>query len=335
MIAPKRICLTIPIYNEAENLPDVLRSIERQTIDRDRLYVIAVDGASSDGSAQIVARWLAAADIAGEVLLNPRRAIAASLNLAFARCTSADLIVRLDSHTVYGENYVRDIVRAFDTAPADVACVGGPQIPEPARDFERAVVAALLTNPVGLGGADFRRAREPKYVDSAYLGAWRPGVMQAIGGFDEAWSANEDSELNARLRERGMRTWWWPLESRYRVNRTAAQTIRQWGRYGFWRAKTSLMHPGHLRLRHCVPTLALLSAIVMSTRPELRIALAICYGAYAIAVLRNRARNERFAVSLACCVFFPAAQIAYALGFFIGITRGLAKKSLLWMARAL
>lgn len=312
------VSLVMPLYNEAADVDDVLRSIAAQDYPHDAMYAVVVDGGSTDGSRERVERWLAGAGVPGELLANPRRTIPTSLNLGIAHARPSDVVIRLDAHTTYAPDYVRSIVAAFEATPACVGCVGGAQTPAREADFGRALVAALYTNPLGLGGASFRRATRATPARGVYLGAWRPGVVQEAGGFDEAWEANEDAELAARIRARGYATLFFPVRSAYRVKRGPLAAVRQWGRYGFWRARTLRRHPGELRPRHLVPPLALAVAGLLLLTPLRALDLAL-FGAYAAAVWLARERGEPAGITLASCVFFPACQIAWTAGLVRGL----------------
>jgi glycosyltransferase involved in cell wall biosynthesis len=312
------VSLVMPLYNEAADVDDVLRSIAAQDYPHDALYAVVVDGGSTDGSRERVERWLAGGDVAGRLVANPRRTIPTSLNLGIAHARPGDLVIRLDAHTTYAPDYVRTIAATFDAVPAFVGCVGGAQTPERETDFGRALVAALYTNPLGLGGAGFRRARSVGPARGVYLGAWRPGVVVHAGGFDETWEANEDAELAARIRALGYTTLFVPARSAYRVKRGPLAAVRQWGRYGFWRAQTLRRHPGELRLRHLLPPLALGVAAVLLLTP-LRALDAALFLAYAGGVWLARERGEPARVTLAACAFFPACQIAWTAGLVRGL----------------
>ena len=309
----------MPVYNEAGDLPDVLASLNAQTFTHNALHVVIVDGGSSDGSRAIVQAWLDTSDIPGEVIENPRRDIPASLNIGIMRARPGTIIVRLDGHTTYGPGYIQTIVDSFANAPNTVGCVGGAQIPRPEEQFGRALVASLYGNPLGLGGAGFRRAMAPQLVRGVYLGAWRPGVLQEASGFNQHWVANEDAELSARVSALGYDTLFVPLESEYRVKRGPADAIRQWGTYGYWRAQTLRKHPETFQLRHLAPPLALVFAAVLLLTPFRALALAL-YAAYAAGIWALRPRGERPLVTLAACAFFPLCQAAWGLGLLRGFT---------------
>ena len=317
----KRVVVIMPVYNEAEHLPRVLASISAQEFDWGRLFFVAVDGGSSDGSAQVLHDWLQTQNVQGCVAANPRRKIPISLNVGLEHATNDDVIVRLDAHTVYGPTYLADAVSALENAPADVACVGGPQRPLPAAHFSQRLVEALYTNPMGLGGADFRFGDDVREVDHVYLGVWRPGILMRAGGFNEELEANEDGEMSARIRALGYRILRVPLACRFIINRGVWGSIRQWHRYGYWRCKMLQSNPRDLRRRHLVTPVAAVSAVALACSP-LRLLLLPLFGVYSLLVFRGRAAGEPPMVTLATTLYFPALQFAFAAGMLAALVTG-------------
>lgn len=317
----KRVVVIMPVYNEARHLPRVLESLSAQEFDRRRLFFVAVDGGSTDESATILRQWLSAAGIRGCVASNPRRKIPISLNVGLEHATDDDVIVRLDAHTLYGPRYLADAVAALETAPSDVACVGGPQRPIPATRFSQRLVEALYTNPMGLGGADFRFGSDVREVDHVYLGVWRPGILSHAGGFNEELEANEDGEMSARIRALGYRILRVPLPCRFIINRGVWGSIKQWNRYGYWRCKMLLSNPGDLRRRHLITPIAAVSAVALACSP-LRLLLVPLFGVYSLLVYRGRANGESPAVTLATTLYFPALQFAFAAGMLAALVTG-------------
>ena len=313
-----RIGLVMPFYNEAANLAQTLQSIDAQTIDHARLYFVGVDGASTDDGRAVVEQWLARSDIAGRVVNNPLRRIPTSLNAGIRALTASDLVVRLDAHTTYGPTYIADVIAAFENGPADLGCVGGLQLPDEGDSFSTRLSGVLLTHPLGVARLGVTTMTKPQFTDTMYLGAWRPGLLQRLGGFDEGWIANEDSELESRLRAAGWRMLLIPVENRYRVTRGARSTIRQWSGYGYWRAQTIRRYPAEWRWRHVIVIAGLVVLIAGLISPW-RLALIPAYLLYALAVIALGARLAPLRVNLCACVVFPVVHIAYAFNFLRGL----------------
>ena len=313
--------MIMPVFNEARHLPEVLQSIAAQEFERDRMFLIVVDGNSSDGSAHYAKAWLSNTNVPGCVLSNPRRKIPIGLNIALRHVSEDDIVLRLDAHTVYGSTYVADALRALERAPEDVACIGGAHLPVPGSTFEERVVEALYTNPLGLGGADFRLGDDIRETDSVYLGAWRPGVLIRADGFNETMEANEDGELAARVRGMGYRILRVPLPCRFLIKRGLWASIRQWNRYGFWRAKMLQRQPQFVRFRHVASPAGVVIAAALVCSPW-RLLLLPAFIVYALFVFRGRAKDEPLLVTLTTLAFFPALQFAWGLGMLAGIVTG-------------
>lgn len=314
-----RVGLVMPFYNESASLAETLASIAAQTFDHRRIHLIAVDGASTDESAALVERWLAQSDIGGTVVSNPRRRIPISLNVGIRHLDIEDLVVRLDAHTTYGPTYISDIVAAFAAGGPDLGCVGGAQVPDPGGAFQTRVSGVLLTHPLGVARLGVLKIAKAQFSDSIYLGAWRPGLVQRLGGFEERWIANEDSEFASRLRAGGWRMLLIPVENRYRVTRGIWSTIQQWAGYGFWRAQTIRRYPAEWRWRHAVVVLGLISLAAIVISPW-RMLLLPAYAVYALAVVVLGARQATVGVNLCACVVFPVIHVLYAANFLRGLS---------------
>lgn len=312
----------MPFRNESRHLPATLRSLASASFSRARLYVIGIDNGSDDGSDVIFERWLLENEIPGELVREPVPSIPHSLNVGIRHAALEDVIVRLDAHTVYGPGYLGAIDDAFATLPTDVWCVGGAPNPDlAATDFQTSLGIALYSNPLGLGPADFRRdAKAATEVSTVYLGAWRPGVLQRLGGFDERWLANEDCEFTERIRSLGGRIYRIPLESGRIVTRDAWSTVRQWTRYGFWRMQTFKRYPKAVRPRHVAVPLGLIFGVALVLARAWGV-LATLYAAYAVATIVNRRPGEPARATAGSLVFFPCVHVGYALGLLVGLAR--------------
>jgi len=317
MSSPRFVCI-MPFLNEAKHLPAVLASIEAQDFERARIFFVAVDNGSTDSGPELVRDWLANTGTRGLVVRAEVRSIPFALNTGLAHATADDVVVRLDAHTIYEAGYLSTIDRAFATLADDIWCVGGAPTPAPSDDFASALGEALYSNPMGLGPADFRRhPEETRRVSTVYLGAWRPGVLQRIGGFDVRWEANEDCELSERMAAAGGATARIPVKCGRICTRGPVSTVRQWARYGFWRAQTFRKYPSAVRPRHVVAPIALVTAVALLLSP-VRIALAPLYVLYALATIVSRRRGERAEITAASLAFFPFVHSGYACGLIVG-----------------
>ena len=317
-----RFSLIMPFLNEAAHLPATLASLGAQTIAHDRLFFIGIDNGSSDGSADLVRTWLARTGIAGRIETEAVRSIPRALNAAIALADPRDAIVRIDAHTLYGPAYIEAIADAFDSLPENVWCVGGAPTPPAPDSFVSGMLVALYTNPLGLGPADFRAEHvEPRAVDHVYLGAWRPGVLQKLGGYDERWRANEDSELSARVIEAGGRVFRIDAPCLRKEKRGLVGTVKQLSRYGYWRSQTLKRHPQMTRPRHLATPVALAGFVALIVSPWRRLAIA-AYALYACAIFAKRKPGESTAVTAATLAFFPAVHAGFACGQIVGALGG-------------
>jgi glycosyltransferase involved in cell wall biosynthesis len=315
------VSLIMPFLNEAAYLPALLDSLSAQSFEHARMTLIAVDDGSTDESAELVEAWVRSGLIRGRVVASGARSIPRALNVALKYVSPDDYVVRLDAHSLYDPDYVTSIVHAFETLPNDVWCVGGNCVPVAPADFGKRLHAALFTNRMGLGPSDYRHSEEVREVASVYLGAWRPGALVRAGGYDPDWRANEDAELAERIRAAGGRVMRVPARSQNFITRGARASIRQWSRYGYWRARTLKRHPKALRIRHVAPPIGLLGGLALVASPA-RVLLVPLFAAYAAAVWRFRRPGESAAITAASTLYFPLVQVGFACGMLAGLFSG-------------
>src|SRR3954467_89343 len=93
--ADLEVSVIVPVRNGAESLPPLLRSLDEQTVPRERYEVIVVDNDSSDGTAEVAARH--GAHVVTEPIANRSRARNRGAEAARARLyafTDADCIAQ-------------------------------------------------------------------------------------------------------------------------------------------------------------------------------------------------------------------------------------------------
>lgn len=240
------VSVVMPVRNEAAWIARSLDAVLRQEYPIDRLEILIADGASDDATRAIIASLPGADRV--RVLANPRRSQAAGLNLAIA-AARGEIIMRVDGHTAIAPDYVSQCVRVLRETGAE--CVGGPMIPAGVTP-SGAAIAHSVASPFGVPSA-FRSGTRAGPTDSVYLGAWPREVFTRAGHFDESLPANEDYELNYRLREAGGTVVLHPaIRSTYFGRQALRDLARQYFTYGRGKAAVLRKHPASLRPRQLV-----------------------------------------------------------------------------------
>jgi cellulose synthase/poly-beta-1,6-N-acetylglucosamine synthase-like glycosyltransferase len=270
---PPRLAVIVPVRNERARIADVLDMIDKQ--DLQPYEVIVADGLSTDGTRE----WLEAAKVSRpnlRVIDNPRRIVPAALNVALA-ATSCELVARMDAHAYYGPEYLERLVEVLDAQP-EVSGAGGMMATEGTGPWGRAI-ATVLSRSLGLGGARHRVGGAGGPVEHVFTCMYRRSAIDAVGGWDETFAANEDYECDARLRAAGGTIWLAPeATSTWYVRESLPALGKQMWRYGYYRARTMLLHPDTLRARHLAPPAALLGiAATTVVRPRWGIAMGSAY----------------------------------------------------------
>lgn len=252
------VTVIIPMHNEEHYIAQCLESALANDYPRDRLEILVADGMSTDRSREIVQNYAEKYPII-RLIENQKINQAAALNLGIQEA-QGEIIVRMDAHTLYAPDYIRRCVELLRTTEA--ANVGGPQRAMGTNYISNAIAIALII-PFGIGDARFRYAEKEMWVDTVYLGAWRKSTLEALGGFNEEWTVNEDYELNYRLRKAGGKILLSPkIRCWYFVRPSLRALARQYFRYGLWKVKTLVAYPDSLRWRQLAPPALVVSLFV-------------------------------------------------------------------------
>lgn len=325
-VAPRTLSASvlIPVLNEEQHLPETMRAMLAQQFDGE-IEFLFVDGGSTDRTLAMLQEF-AARDPRVRVLHNPARQTTAGLNIGLAQARG-DFVVRMDAHSHYPPNYIAGGVARLLKGDVDWVC--GPAIAAGEGRWSATVAAALRT-PLGQGGS---RKWEPGQSEveldtGVFTGVWRRSYLEQLGGWNEGWPINQDSELAARVFERGGRIVCLPeLAAVYTPRDSPKSLARQYFRYGFYRTKTSRFHPDSMRRPHVVAPGILLTLVACVAAPgTIRRAARASIGAYVAALLLVTARAARDPeIDRSQIVRMPIAlaimHIAWGAGFFAASAR--------------
>jgi glycosyltransferase involved in cell wall biosynthesis len=246
------VSVIIPAYNEERYIRGCLLSLLRGGYPRGRWEIIVADGMSTDRTREEIRRVAAASAVPITVIDNPRRVTPVALNLAIGQARG-EVIIRVDAHSEYGEDYVARCVEVLRESGADN--VGGPVETRPGAETAMArAIALAMSHPFGVGNSAFRTQSEAREVDTVPFGCFRRELFMKVGLFDERLWRNQDFEFNQRLRQAGGRLWLDPrLRSAYYSRPTLAALMRHAWVNGFWNALSHSLHPYSFCLRHALP----------------------------------------------------------------------------------
>jgi glycosyltransferase involved in cell wall biosynthesis len=321
-VAERKVSLLLPCRDEVHSIEKCVRSLMAQRIEGFDLELIVADGNSQDGTQDTLQR------LRGEfpqlsISKNAQGIASTGLNAAI-RASSGEVLVRVDAHTEYAQDYVQECVTALNTTSADN--VGGP-----ARTVATGYVAEAIRSayhsPFAIGGARFHRVDFEGYVDTVPYGCWRRSTFDRIGLFDEELVRNQDDEHNLRIRRSGGKIWQSPrIVSWYRPRASLKQLFWQYWQYGYWKVRVIQKHRLPASPRHLVPgsmvgAVGLLSSLSLASTTA-RCLLALILGAYAaflaigtlVTCWRNRASH-----AVVLPLVFLCFHWGYGAGFLLGI----------------
>jgi lipopolysaccharide/colanic/teichoic acid biosynthesis glycosyltransferase len=198
------VSVVIPVRNERDFLAACLDSVLANDYPAGRVEILAIDGASNDGSRAILDAY-AARFPRLRILDNPQATTPAALNLGIA-ASRGEIFLRLDAHARLAQDYISQCVDWLAISGADN--VGGAMRTLPrGTGLVAEAVALALSHPFGVGGSAFRtRPKKPCWTDTVFGGCYRREVFERVGGFNERLPRGQDMEFNLRLKRAGGRT---------------------------------------------------------------------------------------------------------------------------------
>ncbi len=290
-ICTTAVTAVIPIRNEAAFIARTLDQVLDQDLTGVELEVIVVDGESTDGTQEIVKRYVDR-DARVRLINNPLRLSSAARNLAIGLATG-EFIVIIDGHCeIPSRRYFIDLVDAFTSSGAD--CLGRPQPLNvtDATPLQRAIALARSSR-LGHHPESFIYSDQPLFVPAKSVAvAYRRQVFETVGLFDPTFDAHEDGEFNYRCDQAGLKCFLDPkLAVGYFPRRTLSGLFRQMVRYGRGRVRFARKHRGNWGLGMVIPAglvlYVVLGAFVSCIIPNARVAYVIGLGIYAYALLAS------------------------------------------------
>jgi glycosyltransferase involved in cell wall biosynthesis len=316
------VSIVIPCRNEQGHIQDCLQSALIQDPPEGGLEILVADGMSTDGTREYL-QQTAKQHPQIRILDNSGRIVSKGLNAAI-RAARGDIIVRMDAHTIYAPDYVRQCLAVMNETGADN--VGGPMQTIAETYMERAI-RAVFHSPIAVGGARSHQIDYEGFVDTVIYGCWKKSVFERIGYFDEELVRNQDDEHNLRLTRAGGKIYQSSrIRSWYHVRGSLRALFRQYMQYGYWKTLVIRKHQAPASFRHLVPgtfvgCLCLLAAVGLLWSPAILGAcgLAVLYAAAALTVSIVTAARTRWDLLPVLPIVVWCFHFGYGYGFLRGM----------------
>ncbi|MBN2580004.1 MAG: glycosyltransferase family 2 protein [Pirellulales bacterium] len=262
------ISVILPVRNEARFIERILAQLSGQDYDPGRFEILVVDGQSTDGTPERVARFAAERENV-RLLANPRRLSSAARNIGIQHARG-DVVLIVDGHCELDDRrYLQRLAEAFKRSGAD--CIGRPQPLDVsgASRLQRAIAAAR-SSWLGHHADSYIYSSAEGFVPAQSVAvAYHRRLFDAIGLFDESFDACEDVELNHRIDRAGLRCYFTPeVAVRYAPRESLGGLFRQLVRYGRGRMRLLRKHPETLSLGALIPAL-FLAGVFLGLAPAL------------------------------------------------------------------
>ena len=196
------VSVIIPCRNEEKFISKCLDSLIKQNCSKENLEILVIDGMSEDRTRELVAQFSERHSFI-KLLENSKKITPAALNIGIKNAQGG-IIIRMDAHSVYREDYIANCVKYLNKYDADN--VGGVLITVPTENTITAkAIILVLSCSFGRGNAHYRKgySKGIRWVDTVFGGCYRKEIFKKIGYFNENLYRSQDMEFNVRLNKAG------------------------------------------------------------------------------------------------------------------------------------
>jgi glycosyltransferase involved in cell wall biosynthesis len=248
------VSVVLPVRNEEQHITETMNALSQQDYPISQIEVIVADGMSDDNTRKLLNNFCERCNgLKIKVIDNPERSVSFGLNIAI-KASAGEVIVRMDSHSIYPINYISRLVSTLYEFGAHN--VGGVVNTIPATSSNKCkAIAAALSHPIGVGNSHFRiGATQIREVDTVPFGCFRREVFERVGFFDEELIRNQDDEFNGRILNAGMQILLIPdVVVNYYARDSFLKLFKMYYQYGLYKPLASFKLGGVATVRQLIP----------------------------------------------------------------------------------
>ncbi len=246
------ISVVIPMRNERRHIGRCLTSVLLNDYPTERIEVIVVDGASTDGCKEVVQEFQRNQSNV-RLLENPQKVTPFGMNIGLKNARGRYILI-LSGHSALPSNFLSAAVKCIQEVKADV--VGGPALTMPGLEtFWSKAIACVRSHKFGVGNSRFRTDFTFRgYVECVPFGLYKRETFDQFGVFDEQLTRNQDNELQSRIRSAGGKIYMCPeLTATYFADDGLAPLCSKSSQNGLWNTKALLAGCSGISARHFAP----------------------------------------------------------------------------------
>jgi len=251
--APERsVVVIVPCLNEENHIENTLIRFMAEPVSTVCKIVVS-DGGSTDRTLKMVDAC-ALHDSRIVLLHNELRIQSSGINRAVEEYGDlAPFVLRLDAHSHYPVGFCETLLAAQCETGANSVVVS--MIAKGSSCFQTAAATAQNSR-LGNGGSAHRMVAEGRYVDHGHHALMEVSAFRAVGGYDEAFSYNEDAELDRRLIAAGFRIYLCAgADITYFPRKSPLWLLKQYINFGRGRVMNMRKHHARPKLRQVIPVM--------------------------------------------------------------------------------
>lgn len=327
------LSVIVPIYNEEKYISKCIDSILEQDYPKNDLEVILVDGMSTDKTREIVAEYTAKYPFI-RLIDNPKKIVPYAMNSGI-QASKGDIIIRLDGHVEYPNNYFSALVKNLKALDADnvgALCETLPCGPS-AKEL---AIAEALSSSFGMGNSYFRiGCDEVRQVDTVPFGCFKREVFDKVGLYDNELIRNQDDELNGRIIKSGGKIYLIPsIVTKYFARDKIGKVKKMFYQYGLYKPLVNKKLGAPATIRQFFPLVFVLGLIFGAMLSCISWIIAVMYLSVMVLYLlltcyftfKSVKKTGEISLFLYQPLTYLTVHVSYGWGYLVGIYKILMHK---------
>ena len=259
IINPFRKSVDKPFFRKESFTKEKEKNVEFADLDylKDKVEIIIVDGHSTDDTVEIAKRY------GCKIVYEDIGTIGGARDLGVKE-SSGEFIAFTDADCVVDTKWIKNLIKHFSNE--DVAAVGGPNVTsEDDTSFAKCVgiVLTFLSKPGARYGLNANKVMEIYHNPTCNV-MYRKSVLEEVGGFNHDLIAEDDEELDYRIKEKGYKILYTPDAKVLHYRRPTWRKFAKMAfNYGIGRTQVIKMHRDMGRWYHYIVLALILPIIIL------------------------------------------------------------------------